>query len=880
MRRKKFVTLTLALLCAAMPLTGCNKSKEEQKGVYEDNTSNHIVKDNKEDIDNSNDTIKKDTTTSENGQYKLAVHTSNKVIEISDMLYGLFFEDINFAGDGGLYAEMIQNRSFEFEDSVASRGGLHGYQSYREGELSIQTETPLNENNPHYVRIENTTGVSAGLSNAGFLEGMTIKEGASYRFSVYLKSDQYLGRLKVSLISNSSQEELELASDTISGITKEWQKYEVILKVTEDAKKAKLVLTLEENGTVDADMVSLFPTDTYKNRENGLRADLVTFLEDLHPSFIRFPGGCIVEGNTMETAYCWKDTVGDVAERKQNINLWNSNKNYPYYQSYGLGFYEYFLLCEDLGAEPVPILNCGMACQVRTNITAPINELDTYIQDALDLIEFANGDVSTTWGALRAKMGHPEPFQMKYLGIGNEQWQSGYFSRYEKFQEVLRKEHPEILLITTSGPSSNGDLYEYAWNRVNSHNGEEVLYADLVDEHYYNAPEWFLSNVTRYDAYDRAGANVFLGEYAAKSNTLYAAIAEAAYMTGLERNSDLVKMTAYAPLFGNLHQSQWSPDLIWFNNSLVFGSVNYYVQKLFAENKGDYIVESKLDTDQKVGEIHGRIGLGTWLTSAEFDDVKVVDNKTGEILYETDFHEKEKDWISSGQGEWRIVEDDGNSVFAQKNAKYPTDNAIMGSAVYIGENSWSDYTFTCKAKKVSGAEGFLIPFAVKDLNNFYHWNIGGWGNTLSVVEQAQGGAKTNVCSTVPIQIKTGQWYEIKVVVAPNLIECYLDDKLIHSFPVESVLPIYETSSIQEETGELIIKLVNANQKEENVHIALDTVPKGKASVTVLGGLEKNVQNSKEKPEEIIPNTSELEISEEFEYMAPKYSVTIFRIPLR
>ena len=469
---------------------------------------------------------------------------------------------------------------------------------------------------------------------------------------------------------------------------------------------------------------------------------------------------------------------------------------------------------------------------------------------------------------------------MKYLGIGNEQWQSEYFSRYEKFQEVLRKEHPEILLITTSGPSSNGDLYEYAWNRINSHNREEVLYADLVDEHYYNAPEWFLNNVTRYDAYNRTGADVFLGEYAAKSNTLYAAIAEAAYMTGLERNSDLVKMTAYAPLFGNLHQSQWSPDLIWFNNSLVFGSVNYYVQKLFAENKGDYIVESQLDTDRKAGEIHGRVGLGTWLTSAEFDDVKVVNNKTGEILYETDFQEKGKDWISSGQGEWRIVEDDGNSVFAQKNAKYPTDNAVMGSAVYVGENSWSDYTFTCKAKKISGAEGFLIPFAVKDLNNFYHWNIGGWGNTLSVVEQAQGGAKTNVCSTVPIHIKTGQWYEIRIVVTPNLIECYLDDKLIHSFPVESVLPIYETASIEEETGDLIIKLVNASQKEEKVHFTLDIVPKGKARITVLGGVEKNAQNSKEKPEEIIPNTSELEIAEEFEYTAPKYSVSIVRIPLR
>lgn len=863
MEKKKLEALSLALLCAVLPLSGCKKEPKET--IHEIEATSSPNKDSEK-------------TTLEEGEYTLSIHTSNKNAEISDTLYGLFFEDINFAADGGLYAEMVQNRSFEFEKPTASRGGLHGYQSYEKAELSIQTETPLNENNPHYVRIENTSKVPAGFTNAGYLEGMAIEKGASYRFTIYLKSEQYDGEIGVKLVSANGKE--ELASGIISGIEKEWKKYEVILTAASSSQKAKLLVTLNESGTVDADMVSLFPTATYKNRENGLRADLVELLAQLHPSFIRFPGGCVVEGNTMETAYCWKDTIGDVAERKQNINIWHSNNGYPYYQSYGLGFYEYFLLCEDLGAEPVPIINCGMACQVRTNITASMNELDTYIQDALDLVEFANGDVSTTWGAVRASMGHPEPFHMKYLGIGNEQWESGYFSRYEKFQKALREKYPEILLITTSGTSSGGDAYEYAWERIRSHKNDEISYADLVDEHYYNSPEWFLSNVSRYDAYDREGADVFLGEYAAKSNTLYAAVAEAAYMTGLERNSDLVKMAAYAPLFGNLHQSQWSPDLIWFNNSMAFGSINYYVQKLFAENKGDVIVESKLDGNLQANVIHGKIGLGTWWTSAEFDDVKVVDNKTGEVLYETDFQERGKNWISSGQGEWRIVEDDGNSVFAQKNTTYPNNNAIMGSAIYEGENSWSDYTFTCKAKKISGAEGFLIPFAVSDLNNFYHWNIGGWGNTLSVVEQAQGGVKTNACPTVPMKVKTGQWYEIRIVVAPEQIECYMDDKLIHSFSVESVLPVYETVSIEEETGDLIIKLVNASEKEGNIHISLDVTPAGKAGVIVLGGAEKNAQNSQAQPEQIIPKVSELEVGKEFDYTALKYSVTIFRISLR
>lgn len=870
MKKKKCLALAAALLVGVGMLTGITGCQKESKAEKEESTQ-------KPPESGGDKTEPVDSTPFAEGEYALTVKTLEQGVEISDTLYGLFFEDINFAGDGGLYAEMVKNRSFEFEDKTASNGGLHGYRSIEGAVLTVHSETPLHPNNLHYVQIENTTGSPAGLSNAGFLEGMTIQEGAEYRFTVYLKSDSYSGAIRVQLSNTSGK---ILAEQTIQTLSGDWTKYEVLLTASETAEKGKLLLLLEEDGIVDADMVSLFPVDTYHQRENGLRADLVAMLEELQPSFLRFPGGCVVEGNSLDSVYCWKDTVGDVAERKQNINIWNSNSSNPYYQSYGLGFYEYFLLCEDLGAEPVPILNCGMACQVRTNQNVPIDQLDPYIQDALDLIEFANGDATTQWGALRANMGHPEPFGLHYLGIGNEQWGTAYFSRYDKFQEVLSQEHPEIQLISSAGISSGGEGYDYAWERISSHNDDEIPYAVLVDEHYYNAPEWFLSNVSRYDAYDRESAGVFLGEYAAKSNTLYAAVAEAAYMTGLERNSDIVKMAAYAPLFGNLTQSQWSPDLIWFNNTTVFGSVNYYVQKLFAENQGDYTIHTRLDGNLEESAIRGRIGLGTWLTSAEFDDITVTDNKTGEVLYETDFTERGKDWISSGKGEWKLIEDDGNSVFAQMNTTYPNNNEIMGSAIYGGENSWTDYTFSCRAKKLGGAEGFLIPFAVKDLNNFYHWNLGGWGNTLSVIEQAQGGAKTNICPTVSMRIETGRWYDIQVKVAPDRIECYLDGKLIHSVQVEPVLPIYETASIDEETGDLILKLVNATEKNAQIHITLDTEPKGKTLVTVLGGMDKKAENTISRPEAVVPLTSELEIGKSFDYTAPNYSVTILRIPVR
>ncbi len=709
---------------------------------------------------------------------------------------------------------------------------------------------------------------------------MYFEEGEEYRFTVYIKSDSYKDRIKISFNDKKGN---EYGVGYIENISDEWTKQEVIITATETIEKGNLAFVLENEGEIFIDMVSLFPVNTYKNRENGLRSDMVEMLEELNPSFLRFPGGCVVEGSNLEHAYNWKDTVGDVAERKQNENLWLGTKNYPYYQSYGVGFYEYFELCEDLGAKAIPIVNCGMSCQARTegqrHTVCSIDDIDTYVQDALDLVEFCRGDETTTWGKVRIDMGHPDPFEIEYIGIGNEQWGSEYFERYIYFVEAFREQYPDIKLISTSGPLASGDLFDYAWNKIEQHKYDEVKYADLVDEHYYNEPDWFLKHIDKYDSYDRDGTAVFLGEFAAKSNTLKAALSEAAYMTALEKNSDIVEMVAYAPLFGNTTSSQWTPDMIWFNNSNVFGSVNYYVQKMYSNNVGDYILESTLENVETIGNT-GKIGVGTWKTAVVYDDLKVVDNATGKVLYENDFKNSElEDFKGNSQGVYEVIEDsDGNQVLAQQNNSYPLNDAIGGSATYVGDETWTNYTYTLRAKKTSGNEGFLIPFAVKDNDNFYHWNIGGWNNTRSCIEEAIGGTKNIVSDITGVKIETNRWYDIKVVVEPGKIYCYIDNELIHELETVEVATVYQNTTYDEEAGEIIIKLVNIHEEDRGIAIDLEEFNiEGNVSVEVIGNDDLDAQNNLKNQDILVPTTYTLKIEENFEYIMPRNSVSILRV---
>ncbi len=533
--------------------------------------------------------------------------------------YGIFFEDINFGADGGLYAELVANRSFECPNALSSWQTI--------GNVRIGTDRPAFSRNPHYAILESSGHAERKtmIENHGYF-GMGLRKGMTYGLSLYGRvNDGGTSRLVVQLVGNNGKVQ---SHDTLTIDGTPWKCYKTSLRSeTNDAGGYLRILLVSPDGC-DIDHISLMPDDNW----NGLRSDLVADLADLHPGVFRFPGGCIVEGADLATRYQWKNTVGAVEDRPQNENRWAysySNKYFPsYYQSYGLGFYEYFLLAEHIGAEPLPVLNCGMACQYQNrnpknvfDANVPVEDLQPYINDALDLIEFANGSVTSAWGRLRAEMGHPKPFNLKYIAIGNEQWGALYPERLEPIIKAVRKKYPDIKIIGSSGPSADGSNFKYGWNEMRR------LKADLVDEHYYKDPNWFLNNARRYDKYDRKGPKVFAGEYACKvrsrRNTFESALAEAAFMTGLDRNSDIVHMATYAPLFANANGYQWSPDLIWFDNMTSVRTPNWYVQQIFSTTHGTH----KLTLTEDGHDIAGEDSLyasATWDKDTRQIVVKVV----------------------------------------------------------------------------------------------------------------------------------------------------------------------------------------------------------------------------------------------------------------
>jgi alpha-N-arabinofuranosidase len=525
------------------------------------------------------------------------VDMSKIISEVQPTMYGVFFEDINFAADGGLYAEMIKNRSFEFPEPMMgwSQPNSDRHSHNRESGIASTVKYPGHGSNHNYIRIQINNDKGYSLINEGF-RGMGIKKDALYNLSFMAASLK--GTLQKMTVQFVDPEENSLGEAIIplkQGA--DWNSYTAQLKATGTVAKARLKITFEGNGTLELDLVSLFPEDTWMGRKNGMRKDIVQLLHDLDPGFLRFPGGCIVEGRTLADRYQWKKTVGPVEDREFLINRWNTEFSHrptpDYYQSFGIGFFEYFQLSEDLGAEPLPILSCGMACQFNTGELVPMEELDPYVQDALDLIEFANGSVDTPWGKVREEMGHPKPFNLKFIGVGNEQWGPDYIERFKVFEKAIKSKYPQITIVSGSGPFPEGDFFEYGMEEL------KKLNAELVDEHYYRSPQWFRENAARYDSYDRNGPKIFAGEYAAQSaaiaspenrNNWNCAVSEAAFMTGLERNAEVVHLTSYAPLMAHEEGWQWTPDLIWFNNLETYGTANYYVQKMFSTHRGSDVV--------------------------------------------------------------------------------------------------------------------------------------------------------------------------------------------------------------------------------------------------------------------------------------------------
>ena len=539
---------------------------------------------------------------------ELVIQAGKPGAEIQPTMYGLFFEDINYAADGGLYAELVKNRSFEFPQHFM------GWKTF--GKVSLKDDGPF-DRNPHYVRLAYAghPHKQTGLDNEGFF-GIGIKKGAEYRFSVWARvAEGEPAKIRVELADTKSMgEQQAFATADVTVDSREWKKYQVILKPEVTNPKAILRIFLASRQTVDLEHISLFPADTWQGHENGLRKDLAQALADIKPGVFRFPGGCIVEGTDIASRYDWKKSVGMVENRPLNENRWQytfPHRFFPdYYQSYGLGFYEFFQLSEEIGAEPLPVLSCGLACQFQNpNMDAhvPLCDLDSYIQDALDLIEFANGAVDTPWGKVRADMGHPAPFNLKFIGIGNEQWGKEYPEHLEPFVKAIRKKYPDIKIVGSSGPNSEGEQFDYLWPEM------KRLKADLVDEHFYRPEAWFLSQGARYDNYDRKGPKVFAGEYAChgkgkKWNHFHASLLEAAFMTGLERNADVVHMATYAPLFAHVEGWQWRPDMIWFDNLNSVRTVSYYVQQLFATHKGTNVLSLTMNKKPVTGA-EGQNGL-------------------------------------------------------------------------------------------------------------------------------------------------------------------------------------------------------------------------------------------------------------------------------
>lgn len=911
-----------------------------------------------------------DTT---NANYALRVQAGETKHEISDLLYGIFIEDINFAADGGLYAEMVQNRSFEFT-SLAKGNEMHAWSKVGDIDAEVVKDTgnhitgstqasgadrstqnagedsgqdngagnksgidhsdgALNENNPSYLVLTNAGKEPAGVANKGFLDGMSIVQGASYDFSIYVRGmDGYTGSVHVALTVNNDT----VAKAEIPAVTDKWEKYELVLTPSAGADKGVRLNVTIDQGKAAVDMVSLFPQDTYKGRKNGLRKDLAEKLEELSPAFLRFPGGCVVEGVSIDLAYDWKDSIGvdrngepfvfngvmgDVAARKMGQNIWTNerttNDEYPSYMTYGLGFYEYFLLAEDIGAVGVPVLNCGMSCMAQGNGTGPVLGSDAfyaYVQDALDLVEFCRGDSSTKWGAVRIAMGHEEPFALKYIGIGNEDWGDNFFKHYQAFADAFmeaRDQNPkmygDVELIFTAG-TDDGDSghtmymnaynYAYKWQQANP-DRQIADFAGAIDHHYYNAPDWFLSHTDYYDEenYSRTtgemtkslyggGIPVFLGEYAAQANNLKAALSEAAYMTGLERNGDIVVMAAYAPLFGNLTATHWAPDLIWFNNHQVTPSVNYYVQQIFAKNAGtgvyDYYLEGARTTQKEI--LSGKVGVGTWNTAAKFDNVKIVDNGTGEVLAQDDFSEDSiNSWRVVSDGVWSVA--DGELVQSAVSTNTGT-YSTTGSARYFGDESWSNYTYTLTATKTAGSEGFLIPFAVGDKNNNFFWNIGGWNNTVSCLQQVKDGVKSDQVSgtTKSCVIKTGQAYELKIVVTDTHVDCYIDGKQYIDYDLTETSRAESYSVVStDETGDIIVKLVNTtgNVKTFAIDIADAGALTGDADVDLVAGKSLADDNVLGREEAVKLVSSALSgVTDKFNYTVPGYSVTVLRLHRR
>ncbi|MCH5184642.1 MAG: carbohydrate binding domain-containing protein [Oscillospiraceae bacterium] len=774
---------------------------------------------------------------------RLIIHTNEKENPLGD-LYGIFFEDLNHAADGGLYAEAVRNRAFEFSsiDNPSYRP-LTAWKKIEKDDADIsaavENKEPLSRKNPHYLMLDvRNPGGGAGIMNMGYNTGFYFEKGKEYRFSFHAKTACDMNFDMNIRVSLQGADGTVYASENIKVSGSEWKKYTAVLISDGTDSFGRLAITAENAGKLYIDMVSLFPKDTYKNRPNGMRKDIAELLADLKPKFMRFPGGCLIHdgslnGDDRDSMYRWKNTLGELYDRPARRNNWGYN------QSLGIGYYEYFVFCEDIGAKPVPILPAGY--NPHSGQAAALDDLDEWVNDALDLIEFANGDTSTKWGKIRAELGHEEPFGLEYLGIGNEEIGREFFERYSVFHKAIKAKYPEIKLINTSGPFQSGEEYERGWKSARD-NG-----SDLVDEHYYQSPEWFTANNKRYDNFKRGVPKVFLGEYATWGNTYYNAVVEASFMTALERNSHAVALACYAPLLANADYVNWQPDMIFFDNHRVYPTANYYVQKMFMNNQGTHTLKIEKEGFEKKefwgdGKISGRIEIEAEKCLCDFYDISITNDATGEIK------------------------------------KYG-DIKNTCDLNFIDNIDLEKYTIRFKAKRISGDRGFIL-YLRKNDDTFVNWTMGGWANSDSALYSIIN--RRNSCLDHKVfSVDSGMEYSFELKISAREMTAYINGEknlYANDRPAE-VEELYVSSSTDEDNGNIIIKAVNLRNEETKAEIVLGGISGGVSGVIYeLAGYEPDDKNSFENPDLIKPAEKSFSSgAPEWEYTFPERSVTVFSL---
>ncbi|MEI7576887.1 MAG: alpha-L-arabinofuranosidase C-terminal domain-containing protein [Armatimonadota bacterium] len=740
----------------------------------------------------------------------MKVDATKTGVKVSPSLYGIFFEEINCAGDGGIYPELVRNRSFEDSDKLVDWKVVKGSARVSNGAAELAPGTVL--------------------TNPGFY-GMNVVKNDRYQFTLRYSAPEDLMVTVMFEGTGQPQSKTVVLKAATEG-TKTFD-YEAV------ATDPKSSLWLATDKAVKLDFVSVFPKKTFKNRENGLRPDLMNLLTEMKPSFMRFPGGCWVEGDTMAFAMRWKTTINDLHLRKTLPNIWG------YVSTNGLGYHEYLQMCEDLKADPLFVVNVGMSHKE----VVPMDKMGEFVDDALDAIEYANGPVTSQWGAVRAKNGHPKPFNLKYLEIGNENGGPAYNERYKLFYDAVKAKYPSVITIAN------------LWGGLPTSAPIEV-----IDEHYYNNPSFFFRNANRYDNYDRKGPKIYVGEYAVTSGcgngNLIAALSEAAFMTGMERNSDVVTMSSYAPLFANVDKKAWNPDLIYFNSNQAAGTPSYFVQKMFARNRPDVTVETDVPKLPEVKSYFqpGGVGIGTWITKAEFKEMSVTENGKTTQLDPAAFKKERGDWtIKDG-----VATQNSMSERCRLVLPMPKSNT---------------YTFRTKARKISGNEGFLLTVGHQDESRWVWLNLGGWRNTEHGVEWNGSGRITN---NIPGKIEAGRWYDIEIDYSPERIVCRLDGEKIFDEKAPSSPVFFQTAGIDRQANELIIKVINGSGGSVSTNLNLQGAkPDGVAKIEILRHDDPMAENTLDNPRNVAPMQSKQRYSGgRLMYDAKPYSLGIVRVPLR